>query len=451
MRHTLLAVSLTLVLSGCASQYTGDFSENAQLNTGKGVSWQTMPAEANSVTSLTELVSVPGLPALIDEALSGNPGLQQQLISLKTAKAQKRVTNASRLPGVSAGLSGTRQQDSDDSYNTSLTVSWEADIWNKLGNQVSAAQWSVAASEAELTSVTNTLVAEVMRGYLEVAYYQQLIDNEQARLTLLKNNQEVILKRYRTGLGALEDLDNARTSSATSEANIAAYKENLAQSLRALAVLLGRTDMSVSDLPVAAAFPDVLLPLTSLPEQDLARRPDLMAAYANIQAQEFSTRVAYKSLLPSISLSAALSDTGTSPSQALFTNPVWQLLGQLTAPLFQGGELRANIDIQELAVENSWWGYQSTLLTAVKEVQDGIGQEKSLASQYQATSVALANAKRSSDTYTKQYRQGLVDILDLLSVYQQTYDLQAQLLQLQFNQLSNRISLGLALGLGVSA
>ncbi|MCP4287560.1 MAG: TolC family protein, partial [Gammaproteobacteria bacterium] len=53
--------------------------------------------------------------------------------------------------------------------------------------------------------------------------------------------------------------------------------------------------------------------------------------------------------------------------------------------------------------------------------------------------------------YTKQYRQGLVDILDLLSVYQQTYDLQAQLLQLQFNQLSNRISLGLALGLGVSA
>ena len=299
--------------------------------------------------------------------------------------------------------------------------------------------------------MTNTLVAEVMRGYLEVAYYQQLIDNEQARLTLLKNNQEVILKRYRTGLGALEDLDNARTSSATSEANIAAYKENLAQSLRALAVLLGRTDMSVSDLPVAATFPDVLLPLTSLPEQDLARRPDLMAAYANIQSQEFSTRVAYKSLLPSISLSAALSDTGTSPSQALFTNPVWQLLGQLTAPLFQGGELRANIDIQELAVENSWWGYQSTLLTAVKEVQDGIGQEKSLASQYQATSVALANAKRSSDTYTKQYRQGLVDILDLLSVYQQTYDLQAQLLQLQFNQLSNRIRLGLALGLGVSA
>ncbi|TPV52884.1 TolC family protein [Aestuariibacter sp. GS-14] len=451
MRITLLAVSLALALSGCASQYTGDHSERAQRNTGNGVTWQAMPEQAESVTTLTELVSVPGLSALINEALAGNPGLQQQLISLKTAKAQKRVANASRLPGVSAGLNGTRQQDSDNSYSASLTVSWEADIWQKLGDQVSAAQWAIAASDAELTSVTNTLVAEVMRGYLEVAYYQQLINNEQARLALLKNNQDVILNRYRTGLGALEDLDNARTSSANSEANIAAYQENLAQSLRALAVLLGRTDLTVSDLPVATDFPEVLLPLTSLPEQDLARRPDLMAAYANIQSQEYNTRVAYKSLLPSISLTAALSDTGTSPSQALFTNPVWSLLGQLTAPLFQGGELRANIDIQELAVENSWWGYQSTLLTAVKEVQDGIGQEKSLARQYQAKTDALANAKRSSDTYTQQYRQGLVDILDLLSVYQQTYDLQAQLLQLQFNQLSNRISLGLALGLGVSA
>ncbi|MFS1702087.1 TolC family protein [Alteromonas sp. AMM-1] len=451
MRITLLAVSLALALSGCASQYTGDHSESAQRNTGNGVTWQAMPEQAESVTTLTELVSVPGLSALINEALAGNPGLQQQLISLKTAKAQKRVANASRLPGVSAGLNGTRQQDSDNSYSASLTVSWEADIWQKLGDQVSATQWAIAASDAELTSVTNTLVAEVMRGYLEVAYYQQLINNEQARLALLKNNQDVILKRYRTGLGALEDLDNARTSSANSEANIAAYQENLAQSLRALAVLLGRTDLTVSDLPVATDFPEVLLPLTSLPEQDLARRPDLMAAYANIQSQEYNTRVAYKSLLPSISLTAALSDTGTSPSQALFTNPVWSLLGQLTAPLFQGGELRANIDIQELAVENSWWGYQSTLLTAVKEVQDGIGQEKSLARQYQAKTDALANAKRSSDTYTQQYRQGLVDILDLLSVYQQTYDLQAQRLQLQFNQLSNRISLGLALGLGVSA
>lgn len=451
MRITLLAVSLALALSGCASQYTGDHSESAQRNTGNGVTWQAMPEQAESVTTLTELVSVPDLSVLIDEALAGNPGLQQQLISLKTAKAQKQVANASRLPGVSAGLNGTRQQDSDNSYSASLTVSWEADIWQKLGDQVSAAQWAIAASDAELTSVTNTLVAEVMRGYLEVAYYQQLINNEQARLALLKNNQDVILKRYRTGLGALEDLDNARTSSANSEANIAAYQENLAQSLRALAVLLGRTDLTVSDLPVATDFPEVLLPLTSLPEQDLARRPDLMTAYANIQSQEYNTRVAYKSLLPSINLTAALSDTGTSPSQALFTNPVWSLLGQLTAPLFQGGELRANIDIQELAVENSWWGYQSTLLTAVKEVQDGIGQEKSLARQYQAKTDALANAKRSSDTYTQQYRQGLVDILDLLSVYQQTYDLQAQLLQLQFNQLSNRISLGLALGLGVSA
>ena len=98
---------------------------------------------------------------------------------------------------------------------------------------------------------------------------------------------------------------------------------------------------------------------------------------------------------------------------------------------------------------NSWWGYQSTLLTAVQEVEDALSQEQSLTLQSVAINEALVNAERSSENYTSKYRQGLADVLDLLTVYQQTYNLKAQLLQLHFNQLSNRIDLGLALGLGV--
>ena len=174
-----------------------------------------------------------------------------------------------------------------------------------------------------------------------------------------------------------------------------------------------------------------------------------MAAYANIKTREYETKAAYKALLPSVNLSAALSDTASTPAQALLTNPVWSLLGQITAPLFQGGALRASIDTSELAVLNSWWGYQSTLLTAVQEVEDALSQEQSLTLQSVAINEALVNAERSSENYTSKYRQGLADVLDLLTVYQQTYNLKAQLLQLHFNQLSNRIDLGLALGLGV--
>ena len=66
------------------------------------------------------------------------------------------------------------------------------------------------------------------------------------------------------------------------------------------------------------------------------------------------------------------------------------------------------------------------------------------------TDIAYQNALSSADTFSGQYRQGLVDILDLLSVYDTTFNLQAQRVELQNSQLSNRIDLGLALGLGVS-
>ena len=451
MRRSILVVTLLLSLGGCASQYTGDYSEKAAQQANNIDSWQGPVAGAEPVSLITDLVNSADIKLLIDEALQNNPGLQQQYVALKTAQLARSSANAERLPSVSAGLSGNRQENSDTQYTGSLDISWELDLWQKLGDSVSAADWAVAAREADVKAVQNELAAQVIRAYVQVSYYQQLIVIEQSRLSLLENNEDLIKQRYRAGLGELEDLDTARTSSASSRADIAAYQQALGESVRTLGVLLGRSQLTINDISLLDTLPDVMLPLPGLPEQNLSQRPDLLAAYAEIKTREFETKAAYKALLPSISLSAALSDTAPTPAQAFLTNPVWGLLGQITAPLFQGGALRANIDTSELAVLNSWWGYQSTLLTAVQEVEDALSQEQSLTLQSIAINEALANAERSSENYTGKYRQGLADVLDLLTVYQQTYNLKAQLLQLHFNQLNNRIDLGLALGLGVSA
>ena len=157
--------------------------------------------------------------------------------------------------------------------------------------------------------------------------------------------------------------------------------------------------------------------------------------------------MSYKALLPSITLSASLSDLAKTPSQALLTSPVWSLLGNLSAPLFQGGALRAQVDIAKLNAEQAFWNYQDILLTAVNEVEDTLGQEQSLNTQQEQ----LQSAQRSFSNYQSKYQQGLVDILDLLTVQQTVYDLQAQLTQLHYTLQTNRIDLGLALGLGVSS
>lgn len=87
-------------------------------------------------------------------------------------------------------------------------------------------------------------------------------------------------------------------------------------------------------------------------------------------------------------------------------------------------------------------------MTAVQEVEDAIDQETSLARQQDHLQEALASARRTLDQYRQKYRTGLVSLLDLLEVQQQLYDLQAQLDDLTYQRLDNRIGLGLALGLG---
>ncbi|HBO00800.1 MAG TPA: RND transporter [Alteromonas macleodii] len=480
IKLTVNSITLCILLSACTSTDDRALSESASSSTGNNVVWQSQAQQQestqtlllNSDTTLIDVIDIKELPHLagyIDEALSSNASLQQSLITLRKAQVAIDSAKADRNLNVDASFSASKSEttnssastssntnsstssnSSSPSYSASMNVSWELDLWQKISDGISAANLDAASARASYQSARDSLVANVVRSYIDVLTQQQLLNIEQSRLTVLENNEAVILKRYSTGLGSLDDLDTARTSSANTRATIAQYENALLTAKRTLAVLLGRQNQSLNELNTQVSFPDVLLPLTTLPKQDLARRPDLQAAFYALKATEFEVDVAYKALLPSISLSASLSDNASTPSQALFTNPLWSLLGQMTAPLFHGGALRAQIEDAKLTSANAWWQYRETLLTAVQETQNALDSETALSARISHTNVALANAERSVSTIEGQYRQGLADILDLLSVYDTRFNLQAQAVELHAQKLQNRIDLGLALGLGVS-
>ena len=480
IKLTVNSITLCILLSACTSTDDRALSESASSSTGNNVVWQSQAQQQeskqtlllNSDTTLTDVIDIKELPHLagyIDEALSSNASLQQSLITLRKAQVAIDSAKADRNLNVDASFSASKSETTNSnastssstssnsispSYSASMNVSWELDweldLWQKISDGISAANLDAASARASYQSARDSLVANVVRSYIDVLTQQQLLNIEQSRLTVLENNEAVILKRYSTGLGSLDDLDTARTSSANTRATIAQYENALLTAKRTLAVLLGRQNQSLNELNTQVNFPDVLLPLTTLPKQDLARRPDLQAAFYALKATEFEVDVAYKALLPSISLSASLSDNASTPSQALFTNPLWSLLGQMTAPLFQGGALRAQVEDAKLTSANAWWQYRETLLTAVQETQNALDSETALSARISHTNVALANAERSVSTIEGQYRQGLADILDLLSVYDTRFNLQAQAVELHAQKLQNRIDLGLALGLGVS-
>lgn len=444
-----LPLVIALLLSGCAITPTQpDYQAQIEQEQQTLSAWPAQQA-AEETLFLTDLFQSETVSALLDTAFANNPGLQQTWITLQQRRAQLKQTDAARLPQVSAGLGANRSEDSSDSFSSQIDISWQADLWGKLGANSRAAASDIAQQQNLLQAARDSLAAEIMIAWLNLTATSHAIEIERKRLDTLAQNESFIVQRYRNGIGTLEDLDNARSAVSQSKAAVEANIETYRQQQRDLQQLLGTT--SSQSFNAAAEYPQVALPLADLPQQTLARRPDLQAAYAAIKAAQLRTEVAYKDLLPSLDLGAALEDVAATPHEALLASPVWSLLGQLTAPIFQGGELRANAELVELDAAYQYQAYRDTLLTAVNEVEQALSQEKALDIQQQHIQSALRSAQNSLEQYQRSYRTGLVDILDLLTVQQQTFDLEAQLDNLIFQRLSNRISLGLALGLGVAA
>lgn len=436
----------TLLLSSCAAKQSPDYNTLVHQEQQLVESWQEQE-EAEEVTLLSDLISSSQLDALITEALKANPDLYQTALTLDILRAQRLQVRADRLPGVALDLGGSKTEGEDESYSGSLDVSWELDLWQKLKDSEDAASLDARGQEATLEAARASLAATVMQQWLTLIYDRKTIAIEEQRLENLEKNETYILQRYRGGIGSLEDLDSARSTTHSSRATLEEYRENLKTDTRTLATLLGKARLT--DFEFSDRYPEVILPLAELPEQTLQKRPDLQAAYLAILAADKRSSVAYKELLPSISIGAALEDISDSPSSLILTDPLWSLLGQLTAPLFQGGKLKAAAHIAELETAQSYQAYREVLITAVTEVDTYISQEKSLARQQTHIKNSLNSAVNSLQRYQESYRAGLVDILDLLTVQQKTFDLYEQLNNLEYAQLVNRTQLGLALGLGV--
>ncbi|MCG8313071.1 MAG: TolC family protein [Pseudomonadales bacterium] len=453
--NSLVPLILALLLGACSAlSPKTDWVQRADTTANSIAAWEGQQQQQNTLY-LDQLIQSKPLNQLIASALANNPNLQATLLTLQIRQAEARLTSGQRLPDVNASLAANKQEDSESQYTGAISVSWALDLWHKLGDSISAAKMDAAQQYQLAQSARDTLVAEVMKVWLELIADQRVMLIQQQRLQTLQHNETFILSRYRKGLGSAEDLASARTSIASAQATLTVLEESFAQGQRSLRNLVGNEQLSndlanIESLLSPADYPATQLALANSPAQTLQRRPDLRAAYLAIASADHQAKASYKDMLPSINLEAALTDIANSPKDALLTNPLWSVLGQLTAPLYKGGQLKTAAEIAELNTAIAYQSYRETLLNAVLEVENALGSERSLMKQQGQIETALNHARNNLAHYRNSYQSGLVTILDLLVIQQNTYDLEEQLDQVIFQRLSNRIDLGLALGLGVS-
>ena len=395
------------------------------------------------------------LTGLVSQALQANTSLKGAQAALRQARAQRDAQAAANGPSIGASASAQRSQngnaDASNRFQAGFDASWEPDIFGGNGATLDASEANARAAAASLGDVQVSLAAEVAVAYIELRGLQTRLQIAQRNLAAQQETLQITRWRVQAGLASSLDLEQAVASTEQTRAQIPALRTGIGQSLNALAVLTGQVPGALaatlgSAAPIPAPPTDLAL---AFPADTLRQRPDLRqaeeqwkAAVARLSAAEAARYPSFR-LGGSLGLSALTLGNLTDSASVLRS-----LLASVSAPLFDGGALRAQAQAQQAAVDQAGASLQGATLTALKEVEDALlalsGDRERLARQ-QAAAGAAANAELLA---RQRYQSGLIDFRTVLDTQRNLLSTQDSVASTQATLSSDHVRLYKALGGG---
>jgi multidrug efflux system outer membrane protein len=398
----------------------------------------------------------PALEALVAEAIANNRDLAQASERVRVAQQAVIVAGAQLLPqvGVSAGGRSTIDSNNDGAYNSGVVfagVGWELDVWGRLRAQRAAVQAASQATALDYAYARESLAATVAKAWYLACEARQLLDLAEQAVVVYSELLELVSVRRTAGKDS--DLNLADTSAklARARAQVEVARAAYGEARRALETLLGRYPSA--EIEAAAVFPALPPPPgAAAPASLLERRPDLAAAEQRLLAafrREESARLA---LLPDFSFSLIGGRLGSHLLATLHLNP-WLASAAIgmSIPIYEGGALRARVEIATAQQAEAVAAYGATALAAFGEVENALANEQLLAQRLPYTEAALADSTKAVRIATVQYRAGRRDLLWVSNIQTQQIANQAEVIRTRSLQRGNRINLYLALGGSIDA
>jgi outer membrane protein TolC len=252
--------------------------------------------------------------------------------------------------------------------------------------------------------------------------------------------------RLRIGVGADADVAIARANQQTYRDTALQIDFALAQSRRALEVLLGRYPAAEIELPlVLVTLPPA--PPTGLPSELLERRPDVIAAQQRVSVSFARVGEAGAARLPRLSLTAALSSFTSSTFVLQNSGDTSLGLGATVFyPLFNGGQLAAQVELRTAEQKQAAAAFAQTALRAFNEVEGALAGEASLAAREPVLRQGLTESTRALDLEQVRYKVGSRDLRSVTQQQIVAYSASLSLLRVQTEQRVQRVQLHQALG-----
>jgi len=390
---------------------------------------------------------------LMTEALAHNLDIEQALARLTQVEALAQASRAALFPSVSiGGKAGRDQQQSSagemtvSSQSMSAAAGYEVDLWQKLKSRKEAAKFTAGSSREDIKALYMRLTAQIADlYYLAVEKRAQLALNSRITATLADTLARVE-RRYEAGVAGPLDVYQARQNLLEAREGRPQFAAALATANHALSVLLGRfPDNSLSgDLSELPAAPEAFA--AGLPASLLQNRADIESAFLRLASRDAEVAASLAERFPSINLLATYGTGRTDLATLVTTGPFWNLLAQLSLPVFDAGRRKAEVERSQAAFTEALAAYRQTVLRAVQEVEDALAQNRA-SEERLALLIDHAEAAEASMRLSEQnYFEGLSEYLPVLVAQQLYLRTQSALLASRRQLLADRISMARSLG-----
>lgn len=368
----------------------------------------------------------PTLGDLVAKALAANTDVEAAGARVRQARAALRSEQAGWLPSLSVGGSATRRTGGGSTsgvapaagartiYDAGFDAAYEVDLFGGTRRAVQAARADAAAALATLHSTQLTIASEVALNYVDARLAQRRLAIARANLAAQDETLRIVGWRVQAGLVGSLDLEQARGLRAQTAAGIPLLEQNYAAALNRLAVLLAQPPGAVDVLFASAAdVPLAPLPQAAIPADVLRRRPDVSAAERALAAEIARIGVREADLLPALRLSGSFGGSGTA-FRSITDDAIGTLVASITAPIFQGGRLRAALESQRASAAAALANYRGTVLSALEDTENALVSVGAAERREAELAVAEEAARNAATLARSQYQAGLIDFQSLL-------------------------------------
>ncbi len=399
------------------------------------------------------------LDSLVETALRRSPALGMAVASVKQSRAAAGGASSARWPSVNIGGNASRSRMTmsqfgmpgsiyNTLYSASATTSYELDLWGRLSDSNKAAWAQVAASELDLQAVRRTLIADVVRTWLEVRQFDGAVGLSKKTVTSQKQNLEMVTDRYNSGVVTALDVHLARQAVSSSEALLVVRRSDLSRTKRRLETLCGLYPAGeVGKGAELSKLPELVKIPAGMPSELLEKRPDIAAAESRLVAAYAQVGSARAGLFPRLSLTGEAGGRSGILSELLDDAPsIWTLAANISMPLLNRGQQMSQVNSAHAQVEQAEANYVQTVLSAFGEVENLLASDEFLQQQRRFVKESVNSAENALELSRDRYQRGLGTLMLVLESERRLWQSKTELLGVERACRTNRVNLLLALG-----